>query len=158
MPTLLWDVRSALVSVYRRGLTGVDVFDGPMTRTTPPARFLLVGTEGDFPAAPPSDDGSSAQQDPATLSGSTMRDETGRVVCAAWAWSGETDFAPLRAAVRTIVDAAEGLVADDRTLGGIVNPPGFAQFTALRIREEQTTRGAFVRATFTVAYGALVTT
>lgn len=156
MPAVLWDVRAALFTVFG-GIADLDVFDGPMTRTTPPRQFLLVGTEGEFPASSASDDGASADQSASSLSGSNMWDETGEIVCAAWAWSGGTDFAPLRVAARGIVDAAEGLVMADRTLGGVLAPPGLAWFSGLRLREVQTTSGAFVRAAFTIAYQALVT-
>lgn len=156
--TELWAVRTGLVTVFTAAMpSGVQVFDGPMTHTTPPKRFLLVGTDGGDDGSGANDDGSSIRQELSDLGPGTWRAEDGEVVCSAWAWSGDTKFEPLRTAVAAITDACETVVAD-RTLGGILPPPAFgAEFGTVRFREEQTPSGAVVRAVFTVTYGALLT-
>jgi hypothetical protein len=155
MPSKLWAVRAALVTTFSAGITDTTVFDGPMTRTTPPSSFLLVGTDGGDDSGGADEDGAVATQQLSSL-GNNWRDEVGEVICAAWVWSGDTAFPALRTTAKAIVDVAEALVLADRTLGGVVVPPGFAEFTAWRLREVQTSKGAFVRASFTVSYSALI--
>lgn len=161
MPTRLWAVRAQLVTIFATitpPTADFAVFDGPMSRTSPPKSFLLVGTDGgETGGGDEREDGATAEQ---TLSpmANNWREESGEVVCAAWAWSGETDFVALRTTVKAIADAAETLIQGDRTLGGVLVKPALAEVTALRLREVQTTNGAFVRGAFTVSYsGALIT-
>lgn len=156
MPTKLWAVRSALVSMFDAALSD-PVYDGPSRQKTPPKRFVLVGSDGGETGMGDGDeDGAVIEQSPSSM-GNGWRDERGEITCAAWAWSGDTDLAPLRTAITAMVDVAEAALAGDRSLGGLLVPPGMAEFSGLRIREAQTSKGAVVRALFTVSYGALLT-
>lgn len=158
MSTKLWAVRTGLVTVFTAAMpTDVQVFDGPMTYTTPPKRFLLVGTDGGEDGGGATDDGSTIRQELSDLGPGIWRSEAGEIVCAAWAWSGDTKFVPLRTAIAEITDACETALAD-RTLAGILPHPSFGvEFGAVRFREEQTPNGAVARAVFTVSYSALLT-
>lgn len=158
MPTRLWDVHAALLVLCRAATPNVKVFDGPVPRgPAPPTKFVLVGSDGGETGYESGEDGLVSRQAASRL-GNNWRDEAGDVLCAAWAWSGDTNLAPLRAAVTAITDAIETAIQTDRSLGGVLEHPGLAEVTEVRFTDAQTPKGAVSRAVFTVSYGALLTT
>lgn len=159
MPSLLWDVRSALLTIFKTAVgSEVTVFDGPLSHTTVPPRFLLVGTDGGDDGTGDSADGATSEQTESPMA-NNWRAETGEVTCAAWAWDGATAFPILRTQAIEIVSACEEALYVDRTLGGLLQPQGYmADFAGFRLRETQEETGAVVRAAFTVKYRALITT
>lgn len=162
MPTALWDVRAALAAMFAAALEQ-RVSDGPLGNTTAPKAFVIVGSTGGdvgsdtFGLGDIDDDGCSVSQARSKV-GNNWRDETGSITCAAWAWNGGSAFGPLRTTVSGIVDVIEAALQADRSLGQLLVPPGNAEFTDLRFAEQQTKKGAVVRAVFTVSYTALLTT
>jgi hypothetical protein len=157
MPTRLWAVRNALAAITIT--SGASVHNGPLPpKSTPPKQFLLIGSDGgaDGFGGELGDDATSIEQSESEL-GNNWRNEEGDIVCAAWVWSGGTDLVPLRAAASAITDEVEAFLIADRSLGGVLTPPGLARFTGLRFQETQTSKGAVVRALFTVSYRALLT-
>lgn len=157
MPTALWAVRDALVPIFTTAVAPVVVFNGPAVKA-PPKRFLLVGSDGGDSGMGDSDeDGAVIEQSVSSL-GNTWRDERGVITCAAWAWSGDTKLDQVRTHVSDVLDAVETALRSDRTLGGVLAPPGRVEFGGIRIRERQTAEGAVIRAVFTVSYGALLIT
>lgn len=160
MATLLWDVQAALATVFAAAVTPTDVFSGPRPRTgSAPRTFLLIGADGGDTGVNDglSDDGLRANQVPSPM-GNNWRDETGAILCAAWAWSGDTPLGPLRTDVQQLFDACAGALRADRTLDGVLGAAGIAQMSGIAIRETQTQKGPFVRAGFTVTYQAVITT
>lgn len=161
MPTRLWAVRDALFDLAKAHAgTGVEVFNGPLpAKSTPPKKFVLIGTDGgdDGFGSAFGDEASTIEQTESDLGGNGWRDEDGLIICAAWAWSGDTDLAPVRSTTSDIVLAIEAAVRADRTLGGVLILPGLATFTSARFQEAQTSKGALARALFTVSYRALIT-
>lgn len=160
MTTRLWAVRTALVTVFGTAVDPTAVHDGPLARAdNAPKSFLLVGTDGGGDGTGDDlADGAVVNQKP-SLMANGWREEDGTIECAAWAWSGGTDFVPLRAALAEMVDACEAALLADPTLGGILAPQGYrAEFTGpFRTREVQTAKGAVARSAFIVAYRALIT-
>jgi hypothetical protein len=159
MNTKVWEVRAALLTVFTAAMpAGIEVSDGPMTRIPPPKLSLLIGTDGGDDGFGSLDDGALARQRRSSLGPGTWRDEEGAVVCSAWAWSGARKFDLLRSQVKDLVDRCEAAVGADRSLGGVVvTQPAGAEVTEIAFREDQFTKGAYVRASFTVAYTALIT-
>lgn len=158
MPTLLWDVRGALVTILDAALD-VPVLDGPQSKKSLPKAYVLIGTDGgDTGSGENGEDFGTVTQTLSDLGPGTWRDETGDVTCSAWAWTGSTSFAPLRVTVQAILDGVEASLRADPTLGGLLIPPGRAELGAIRLREDQTDNGARLRAVFSVAYRALLTT
>src|SRR5689334_5176499 len=105
-------VCDALTAAFGRTLSApAQVFDGP------PAQF--AGLVGVAVGATREDVSSDFLGPPAALDGTSGEDFT--VACLAWSGSGDTGFKPHRDAVRDILTAAESALAEDRTLGGIVN-------------------------------------
>lgn len=157
MPSRAWAIRGALTALFAGVLPGVVVHDGPIARDAPPRRFLLVGTDGGTDGTGDDlTDGTVVVQSPSPMAGGWM-DEEGEIACSAWAWSGGTDFPPLRADVAALVDACETAIRADPSLGGLLAPADRqAAVGQVRIRETQTPQGALVRAVFTVAYRALI--
>jgi hypothetical protein len=158
--TRLWDVRSALLTTFKGVVPrDVEVIDGPLTASTPPKAFVLVGSDGGEDGYGARDDGASVRQRRSKLGPGGWRDEDGAVVCSVWAWDGNRRFDRLRVKVRELVDLCEAAVAADRSLDGLLTtPPAGAELTELAFREDQFTKAAVVRATFTIAYTAVLTT
>lgn len=159
MPSRLWDVRAALLEIFTTAVgSGVTVFDGPLTQETWPERFLLVGTDGGDVGTGDSADGATSEQ-VAYPGANDWRAETGEITCAVWAWAGTPEFTDLRTDARALVEACEGALYTDRTLGGLFVEQGYgAEFSEVRLREFQAEGGAVVRAAFSVKYRALITT
>lgn len=159
MPTLVWDVRSALVDLFTETLD-VKVFDGPQSRAAVPKSYVLVGTDGgDTGQGEDGGDFATTSQELSPMGPGTWRDETGEIVCSLWVWGGSTTFAPLRASATAVLDSIELALRSDRTLGDLLAPGGgYAELGSVRIREDQTENGARLRAVFTVSFRALLTT
>lgn len=155
MSTKLWVVRDALVTQF--AITTADVFPGPRPRGVNPKRYVLVGSDGGETGAESTDDGLSADQTPSELGPGTWRDETGSIVCAVWAWSGNSTVTADETAARALFDQCEDALAADRTLGGVLTATGAAELASLSVRESLLKSGPFVRIAFGVNYGALIT-
>lgn len=147
---ILSDVIATLISTFDAALS-VPVVDGPQPASVAYDRYVTVGATGE------PGDVAVASLEPSGLGPGTWRDEFGSVDCAAWAWSGGTDIPILRAAALALAEQCLAAVWADRTLGGLLQVPG-ATTGEVRYEPAQTDKGAIVRATFTVAYQALVTT
>lgn len=159
MATRLFAVRDALVTQFTAALAAksTEIFAGPRSRSSSPKKFLLIGADGGETGAEQNEDGMTAEQEPSNLGPGTWRDETGTIVCAAWAWSGNSTVTSSETAARDVLDTcAASLLADD-SLGGLLVPPGLARLSSVSVLEGQK-NGPFVRIVFGVSYGALVTT
>lgn len=162
MPTTqLFAVRRGLETLFGKALdgTGTVVFDGPRSHGEMPKKFLTIGTDGgDTGTGEGSGDTSTATLARSQYSATDARDETATVTCAVWRWSGEADDLPqLRLDVETVLDLCVEAVTTDRTLGGVLDPNDDGAYVAsVRITEQQTTAGPFVRAAFDINYGALL--
>lgn len=146
---ILGDVISRLVTLYGTAVTSV-VFDGPKPEAVNQPRYVLVGSDGE------GDDGASADLEPSTTGPGTWWDERGEIVCSAWAQYGGTDLATCRSQALSDAEACLSVVHADRSLNGLLVTPG-ATTSGVSISARQTSTGALVRVTFTVAYQALVT-
>lgn len=157
MPTALWTVQAALVDIYTAAVDpGVKVHRGPRTRTATQKKYVLVGTDGGSDGVESGDDSAmTAQQTQSDLGPGAWRDETGRVACAVWVWTGSSKAEIPRADAESIYEACEAAVYADRTLRGLARE---AEVADLGIREVQTNGGPVVRVAFTVDYLALITT
>jgi hypothetical protein len=153
------DVLAALAAVYDDGRdVSFAAYDGPLSSTTLPETFILVGTDGgETGHGNDAVDGCVVAQELSPM-GNNWRDERGEITCAAWAHGGSTDIVPLRQLVTILVDVVEVRLQTDRSLGGAIDPRlGRAEFAGMRVRELQTPKGAVVRAVFTVSYTATLT-
>lgn len=161
MSTRLFAVQGALSTMFDAALSApVVVFLGPRPRSgSAPRQFVLVGADGGDTGLNDglTDDGLTADQAPSDL-GNDWLDETGVVRCSAWAWHGDAEFASLRTQVQSLFDACAATVRADRTLGGVLDRARPARMSGIAIRETPTVNGPYVRAGFTVAYSALITT
>lgn len=158
MPTRVFDVRAALTAAITTPLRPIEVINGPRSRSTAPKQFVLVGSDGgDTGLGDGSEDGMVVDQTRSKV-GNNWRDELGLIICSAWAWSGGTDFAPLREQASEMLTIVESALLADRSLGGVLPSTGLAEFGGVRLRERQESDGAVVRAVFTVSYRALLTT
>ncbi len=150
MTTLLWDAQEALRTLLAAAVQ-VPVYDAGDLVGEDDRAFVVVGD--------PSDEGDTATAEQVTSNmGNLWRDETGSLPCRLEVWTGDTAIAPLRATARALLTACTDAVHADRSLGGLLVLPGFAEVTAVSLREGQTERGALVSAGFTVSYSALLTT
>lgn len=161
--TRLWDVRAALVDLFTTALADPTwaVTDGVPARRATPKHFVLVGTDGgDTGTGEGSEDTSTATLVRSEISVTAARAETGRVVCAVWRWSGSpADMPTLRADVKAAIDVAAEAVNTDPALGGVLaDSDGGAFVSGVRITEQQTQAGPFVRGAFDVSYDALLFT
>lgn len=162
MNTRLYAVQTALAAGFGSVLAGtaVEQFLGPRPRSgNAPQQFLLIGADGGDTGLNDglTDDGLVATHEPSDLGPGTWQDETGTVVCAAWAWSGKQDFDPLRTQVQDMFNACAVWLLKNRDLNGLLQLPGLARVTGVRLRETPTSNGPFVRAVFPIAYSALIT-
>lgn len=160
MATLLFDVRDALLTQFTAALTGKDttIFPGPRAAGANPKKYLLIGADGGDTGAEATDDGMSAEQGPSDLGPGTWRDEAGTVVCAAWAWTGNSTAAASEAAARDVFDTCTDALAADRSLAGLLTATGGARLSSVDVLEGRTKQGPYVRIVFGVSYGALITT
>lgn len=162
MPSLLWSVRSALVTSFAApaAAAGADLYDGPRRRGDTPKLFLVVGADSDDPFTAADADfedtltGTSRQEWSPEGPG-TWREETGSVLCTAVAWSGDDDFAPLRAQVEALVDVLEATLLANRQLGGSVGAG--VELGELRVWERRSTQGSAVGAVLEISYQSTLT-
>src|SRR4051812_22092393 len=104
----------------------VKVFIAPRTRSgAAPRQFVLVGADGGGTGLNDglTDDGLVAEQSLSAM-GNGWVDESGSVRCAAWAWTGDGDFASLRTQVQSMYDLCAATVRADRALGGVLATAG----------------------------------
>lgn len=146
---LLGDVIARLVTLYEAAVTS-DVFDGPRPEAVNQGRYVLVGSDAE------DDTGATAELVPSDTGPGTWWDEFGEVVCSAWSHYGGTDIVTCRTQALADAEACIAAVHADRTLGGLLTISG-ATTSALSVSARQSSTGALVRVTFTVAYQALVT-
>jgi hypothetical protein len=114
-------------------------------------RFVVVGSEGE------DDDGATVDLTPSEMGPGTWTDELGAVICSAWAQTGGTDKAKMRAAAGADAEACVAAVLADPTFGGLLVAGNRATVSAIRYRAMQTEKGAFARFSWTVSYGHLNT-
>jgi hypothetical protein len=159
MSTKLWTVRAALVTQFTAALAGhsTEVYPGPRVRNSGAKKFLLVGSDGGDTGFEATEDGMNADQVPSNLGPGTWQDEAGAIVCAAWAWSGNSTLTSVQTSARDVFDTCTAALRADRTLGGLLALPGLARLSSVGVREAQPKSGPFVRITFSVDYGALIT-
>lgn len=146
---ILGDVIARLVTLYGNAVTSV-VFDGPKPEAVNQPRYVLVGSDGE------GDDGASADLEPSGTGPGSWWDERGEVVCSAWSHYGGRDVTTCRTQALADAEACLAAVHADRSLTGLLNTPG-ATTSGVTVSARQTSSGAIVRVTFTVAYTALVT-
>lgn len=139
----------ALVTLWRAGLTGVEVRDGHQANSDAGNKWLFVSSDGN-----PSSDGSvaiSAQQDWQTFSRGKL--ETADVTCALLVRAGEPDMATVRALAYDLFAEAEDVLRADHMLGGLVMQ---ARITSHQFYPAMLTSGAKARVVFTVNYQAQI--
>ena len=146
------DVIAALTDLWSAAasggtLDGVQVHDGPQVNSDPSPEWLFTGYDG----AEGSEyvEGATVEQDLMTFV--RGKQETVEVKCAVVVVRGDTDMAAARVRAFEILGAAETLLRNDMTLGGVVMHAWVALATYVPI---QTERGAKVRIWFTVNYQA----
>lgn len=149
--TRLFDVQTALYNLFSNAAVAANVHDGPHPTSDPSGEAVFVGSSGE------DDYALTADQTQSLLSGVSMRDESGTIVCSAWVWHGDADLATLRSRAEAIVTNCENAVNADPSLGGLLSEGYLAQVTSFRSRQQQTSAGAIVRAVFDVSYTALLT-
>jgi hypothetical protein len=135
-----------LVALFTAAVT-VPVYDGPFPPAVNSPQFVLVGSTGEQ-----GDDGASVEFELSELGPGTWHNETGQIICSAWAWDGGTDVPARRAEAEAAAMACIGAVWADRTLGGLLHGAGIAQATGIRYQPQQTDRGAICRFLWTVTY------
>lgn len=150
MSTVLGQVITALVSTFTTANPTATVIDGPRPSSDRPPLFILVGSTGD------EDDDATTDDTLSDMGPGTWHDESGEVFCSAWAWTGDTDPAGVRASALAAYAACRDAVAADRTLGGILQLPGLAQVSNMRLRQSAE-GGSLARVIFSVTYGSTLT-
>lgn len=155
MSTKLWAVRDALVTAF--GVVDADVFAGPRPKSANPKRYVLVGSDGGETGVESTEDGLTAEQTASALGPGTWRDETGSILCAVWAWSGNSSVTTDETDARVLFDACEDALAADRSLAGLLIAGGLAELASISVRESLLRSGPYVRISFGVNYGALIT-
>lgn len=139
----------ALAELWRTGLTGVEVADGPQVNSDPQNKWLYVGSDGG--AASGSDVAVSVNQDWHTFPRGKL--EVGDVTCALGVRAGEPTVAIVRTQAYELFAAAEDLLRADHMLGGLVMQ---ARVTSHQFYPAVTTSGAKARVVFTVNYQAQI--
>lgn len=146
------DLNSVLVGLHATldAALAEDVYDGPTVTSGTEKVFVLVGSTGE------DDDAATTDLSLSNL-GNRWDDESGEIVCSAWATSGSTDIPALRVTAAALVEACRDAVNASPRLG--VLPTGYIARVAGRValRQSQTSKGAAVRFTFTVTYSSLLT-
>lgn len=146
-------VIDALVTTMTTALPNVSVYDGLGT-SDDPGNFLMIGV--DDPDTDAYADSAESSQKWAGL-GNHARNEEGTVTCCALAWNGDGDQRAARLDVKAITDAVENALRADPSLGGVIAPPGWAQFgTRFNLSQIQSETGALALAFFQVAYQARI--
>ncbi len=121
-------------------LRGVHVWDGPPLPSSDQDQ-LAVGGVG-------SDRDDSAVTSTFTNSGLGRRTETLDVACRILCWTGDTDMRPRRERAYALLAAADGALATDRTLGGLVARTRLGDTVTLA--QNQTESGAEAVLDFTI--------
>jgi len=150
--TLVPTVVDYLVDTFTAAVPAkVKVFDGPPPTSDVPNDFVAVAYAEDEEA--------SAVDGEAVLStlGNNWYTETFTVRCQINSFTGDDDLRPRRARVAQIYNTLVALVRTDRSLGGLVKPPGLAQISGFAWRQDPYEDGAAVSAVFDVQVtGALL--
>lgn len=137
----------------------VKVYEGPDRDALTDGRthLLFVGTDGESLMVPDGEeaDGIVESETPSEM-GPPLRAWSAQVTCSAWAWTGDADMRARRREAGVIADACRTSVLADRTLGGVLVPPGFADVTGVAYRLRHTSKGAVARAVFTVDLSSLL--
>lgn len=139
----------ALVTLWRTGLAGVEVRDGPQADSDAANKWLFVASDGN-----PSSEGSaavSAQQDWQTFMRGKL--EVAEVTCAVLVRAGEPDTLTVRALAYGLFAEAEDLLRADYMLGGLVMQ---ARVSSHHFYPAMLTAGAKARVVFTVNYQAQI--
>jgi hypothetical protein len=148
IPSLL----DALVTECSAALTTVAVHDGYGVSGDVHDN-LMIGVDDPFSdqAAPTAE----SQQSWANVGSGRSRDESGDVTCAAYATSGTTDQAAVRAAAFAITEAVENLLRTDPTVG--LGDTVRTQFgTDQRFLQDQDEDGAWALIVFTIHFDARI--
>lgn len=127
-------------------LSGVTVYDGPVTTAAAPQRVLWVGLQDPDSAAAPV--GAESQQEWVGL-GARQRNELLTVHCVAEAWGGATDVKAMRDAAYNIVAAVEVILQADPTFGGLVLHTDNTAVTR-QLRQNNTSAGQVARVYFSI--------
>lgn len=152
--TAIGRVIDALVTAATTALaanTAVYVSDG-VPVTSDPRDFLMIGVDDPTTSNPTS---GSAEQVKATMGTPRTRDETGRVICAAYSSNGNGPEGqkPARDAALTYMAALETALRTDPTLG--LGQPGYTDIEvggATSLAQGQDENGADALLIFTVNY------
>ncbi len=135
-------VLDALLDAFRAhpGLRGVHIWDGPALPSSEQDSLAVggVGSERDDPEVTST----------FTNAGLGRRAETIDVSCQILCWTGDTDMRPRRERAYVLLTAADGALAVDRTLGGIVARVRFGDTVTLA--QNQTESGAEAVLDFTI--------
>lgn len=157
----MWDVRTGLIDTFTPVAVAASakLFDGPRRRGDTPKLFLVVGADSDDPFDAPVDVDDTltglVRQGWSAEGPGTWRDEAGSVLCTVVAWSGDDEFAPLRARVRSFVDDLEAALIADRQLGDTVGAG--VELAEMRVWERRRADGIAVGAVLDIAYQSLLT-
>lgn len=160
MPSVVWDVRSALVDIFTAALTvpaytgpqTVQVFDGPQSRAALPKVYVLVGTDGgETGSGEDTQEGMSTDQGWSDVSNTGRRNENGSVTCSVWAWSGSTKFSTIRTHVDSVVTTLESTLLTNRKLPAALTA-GNIELARVSIRERHVEEAAVVRAVLSITY------
>jgi hypothetical protein len=131
-------------SALSAALPDVAVYFGPMPVTVPPRTFLVVGYSED-------EDQSAIQGETSRFGGEGTPMEDYAITCFAQTWDGDDNDLPSKmtevAAVYDIVTAA---IRADRTLGGVIKPPGLAQMGGFAWVVDLLEDGAYAQVQFDI--------
>jgi hypothetical protein len=134
----------ALVRIWGDATT-VPVYDGP--NASEEAEFAAVWVGYD----PTSDDGEAVTSAQAWAQlGARRKEETGGITCCIGAWSGDSNTAPRRELVASILTDLETAHRADITLGGVVLDSNFG--TTVSLHQALTQDGNEVMALVTVQF------
>ena len=147
---ILEDVIAKLLELFAPA-AGVDVYDGPVPTAANKDRYVLVGSSAE------DEDGATVTSELSNLGPGQWHDEAGQIVCSAWSSSGGTRMQDVRRDALELANRCVDAIYADRTLGGVLTPPGLAEVTDHRCLMRQMTSGALCRVTFTVTYSHLNT-
>lgn len=146
LPAVLDYLVTTFTNAATIGGTGVLVRDGPTLDQVPAQQVLWVGL--DDPNS--TDDALAGNSEQEWVGpGSRWKNETLTIPCVAEAWSDGVSVKTMRDAAYAIVNAAEQLLHDDASLGGLISP-GHANMTGGELRQAQTEQGLIVRVAFQI--------
>lgn len=149
---ILNDVLAALTSMFEAAVAPVRVYDVPDPSAVNNAKWVAVGTEGDEDA-----DTATVDLTPSSLGPGTWIDESGEILCSAWAQAGGTDIDARRREAGELAEACVAAVRADDTLGGLLAVDRRAQVSSISYRPRQGKTGTLCTFTFTVSYQHLNT-